>query len=311
MSYLLPKQFDKLVVPPIKCQGIKTKLVKFIGSSIKWDGKGRWIEPFLGSGVVVFNIQPERALLSDTNKHIIDFYKDIQQNRVNEKCVRDYLYEMGDKLSRKGESFFYEVREEFNKDGGDSFKLLFLNRCCFNGLMRFNSQGKFNVPFGHKPNRFKPAYITKITNQVARARQIIKNRDWKFVTQDWRLTMSQYTEDDFVYADPPYIGRHTDYFNSWGDDDAVELAETSARLNCGFALSMWKENKYRENTHLKIHWDGFVTQTFSHFYHIGSKEEFRNQITEALVLSPDNVVNIKDENASRFDVLEKQLSIFS
>ena len=69
-TYFLPKHIDRVVVPPIKCQGIKTKLVDFIASTIKWNGNGRWIEPFVGSGVVLFNIQPEKALASDTNKHI-------------------------------------------------------------------------------------------------------------------------------------------------------------------------------------------------------------------------------------------------
>ncbi len=48
--------------PPIKSQGIKTKLAPFILGSIRWDGKGKWIEPFVGSGAVLFNAAPERAL---------------------------------------------------------------------------------------------------------------------------------------------------------------------------------------------------------------------------------------------------------
>jgi DNA adenine methylase len=71
----LPTIISKISVPPIKCQGIKTKLIPFIAENIEWNGKGKWIEPFLGSGVVLFNIQPDIALISDTNKHIIELYK--------------------------------------------------------------------------------------------------------------------------------------------------------------------------------------------------------------------------------------------
>jgi hypothetical protein len=76
----LPRDIRMAKAPPIKCQGIKTKLVPFIFRNICWDESkgGRWIEPFLGSGVVVLNLAPERALLTDTNQHIIHFYQAIQ-----------------------------------------------------------------------------------------------------------------------------------------------------------------------------------------------------------------------------------------
>lgn len=74
MTQKLPLKVKQIVIPPIKCQGIKTKLVKFILSSISWHGRGRWIEPFLGSGVVLFNVQPEHALVNDINPHIIHLY---------------------------------------------------------------------------------------------------------------------------------------------------------------------------------------------------------------------------------------------
>lgn len=312
MKYFLPKYINKAIVPPLKCQGIKTKLVNFIATSVQWQGQGRWIEPFLGSGVVLFNINPERALVSDTNKHIINFYSDIQKGKIDEVIVKDYLEEMGAQLQKSGEDFFYEIRNAFNASDGDSLKLLFLNRCCYNGIMRFNAQGKFNVPFGHKPDRFRTAYITKIVNQVLKIRQIIKDKDWSFKIGDWRETMSEVNQDDFVYMDPPYIGRHTDYYNNWDETDAIALAKRSSVLECGFALSMWKENKYRENEHLHLHWNGFVTKTFSHFYHVGSKEEFRNEITEALVMKAENVADQQFEDISHLKSTEmNQLSIFS
>jgi len=83
MSYFLPKNIRKVLIPPIKSQGIKTKLVKFILSNISWDGKGRWVEPFLGSGVVLFNVQPERALVNDINPHIISLYQMIYDGKLS------------------------------------------------------------------------------------------------------------------------------------------------------------------------------------------------------------------------------------
>ena len=101
-------------VPPIKCQGIKTKLVPFIQDSLKWDGAGTWIEPFLGSGVVLFNIQPQRAIVGDRNEHIIRFYQGIQTGLYTPEVVRNYLEKQSPLLIEGGVEYYYEVRRRFN-----------------------------------------------------------------------------------------------------------------------------------------------------------------------------------------------------
>lgn len=308
IEYLLPKFIRKTRVPPVKCQGIKTKLVPFIAHNIKWNGKGRWIEPFLGSGVVVFNIRPKRALLADTNKHIIRLYQDIKSGKITDLTVRDYLTEKGALLLRNGEDFYYQVREEFNNSGG-SLPFLFLNRACFNGLMRFNSQGKFNVPFGRKPERFRKSYVTKISNQVAWIRKILERNEWEFMVADYREVLALADKDDFIYLDPPYIGRHTDYYNSWSENDAIELANLAARLPCGFALSMWLENRYRRNKHLDIYWGGRQIRTFDHFYHVGSTESLRNSMKEALVIKENFTSSIVVDD--KMEKAEKQLLLLA
>jgi len=100
----LPRKLARVGVPPIKCQGIKTKLVSFILGNICWDakGSGRWIEPFLGSGVVILNIAPERALLADTNPHIVGLYQAIQRGEINSSTVREFLVSEGRKLAAGG-----------------------------------------------------------------------------------------------------------------------------------------------------------------------------------------------------------------
>jgi len=307
MQSFLPRVIGKVRVPPIKCQGIKTKLVPFIALNIRWNGKGRWIEPFLGSGVVVFNIHPKHAILADTNKHIIRLYKDIQSGKITELSVKSYLTEMGAKLKKEGEEFYYKVRDEFN-NSSDSLSFLFLNRACFNGLMRFNSQGKFNVPFGRKPGRFSKSYVTKISNQIAWVRSILRSVDWEFIVADYKEVMSLAKEDDFVYMDPPYIGRHTDYFNTWTENDAMYLVKLAKELPCGFALSMWLENKYRRNLHLDLYWNGNEIRTYEHFYHVGATESLRNSMTEALVIKKGYVSSLK--NLNEFEKIMNQLELF-
>jgi len=297
----LPLRIDRVRRPPLKCQGIKTRLVPFIARSVEWRGDGRWIEPFLGSGAVLFNLAPERALAVDTNRHIIGLYRNIQSGALGVDRIRGGLEEMGARLEHGGRRYYEQMRAEFNRTGargetrGDgtaavrepaesSLLFLFLNRCCFNGLMRFNGRGEFNVPFGHKPRRFSPAFVTRIVNQVAWVLERMRGRDWRFEAVDWRRALEAAGRGDFVYADPPYVGRHSGYFNRWSETEAELLARRIRALPCGFAVSMWKENAYRRNAHIDHAWGGLPLRTADHFYHVGSREELRHPMTEALVI---------------------------
>lgn len=285
MPFSLPMDIGRPKAPPIKCQGIKTKLTPFIARTICWSGKGRWIEPFLGSGSVLFNLAPPRALGSDTNPHIVQFYRDIQTGAIDSRIVRGFLEDAGQALARLGECYFYEMRQEFNRSGG-SLRFLFLNRSCFNGMMRFNASGSFNVPFGKNPERFRKAYVTKIVNQVRVVERVLAATEYEFRVADFRSVLSKVTSDDFVYLDPPYIGRHTDYFGRWTEHDATELARLTRNSPAGYALSMWLENRYRRNDHIERLWPGGVVRTIRHYYHVGAGEHLRNGITEALVIRP-------------------------
>jgi len=175
---------SRTTIPPLKIQGIKTKAIPFIRENIDWNGRGRWIEPFLGSAVVPLNILPDLALLGDSNPNLIRFYKGIQEGMVTGESIRNFLELEGERLRQEGEGHYYRIRERFNKDG-DPHDFLFLNRSCFNGLVRFNRKGGFNTPFCRKPDRFRPAYVTKICNQIEKAARIIAGRSWEFVCADW------------------------------------------------------------------------------------------------------------------------------
>ncbi len=272
------------LVPPVKCQGIKTKLVEEIRARAAAPDYDRWVEPFCGSCVVPLNLQPQRALLCDSNVHIIRLYQDLQAGRLTAQLAKAFLTEEGEKLRTRGEDHFYAVRERFN-GSPSSLDFLFLNRSCFNGVMRFNRSGKFNVPFCRKPNRFDVKYVSKITNQLRRIGEVIANKDWTFAAADFRATLGKAGARDLVYADPPYAGRHVDYFNSWSEKDEDDLATLLKQIPCKFILSTWHSNEFRTNLLLERNWTEPRFQLFTrqHFYHVGSTEDLRHAMTEALV----------------------------
>jgi DNA adenine methylase len=274
----------KVLIPPIKCQGIKSKLVSWIRGNVKWDDSGKWIEPFMGSGVVGFNMRPKKAIFCDNNPHIISFYNEIKSGRINPVIIRQFLKSEGQKLSENGQDYYYEVRKRFNKQHSP-LDFLFLNRACFNGVIRFNSNSEFNVPYGHKHERFSQSYITKIVNQAKWVSELIRLNDWEFLCQDFRITLSTTTNRDFVYCDPPYIGRHTDYYNSWSEEDEKSLYRLLISGEASFILSTWHSNQHRENSYINDLWSEFNILTRDHFYHIGAKELNRKPMLEALVIS--------------------------
>ncbi len=93
---------EKVHVPPIKTQGIKTKLVPWIARCASVDAKTIWVEPFMGSGVVGFNLASRQALFSDTNIHIIDFYRSIQSGELTAAGCRKFLESEGARLKTRG-----------------------------------------------------------------------------------------------------------------------------------------------------------------------------------------------------------------
>ena len=291
-------------VPPLKCQGIKTKLTEWIKDHAALEEPGTWFEPFMGSGVVGFNVRPRKAVFADINPHIINFYNAIKDGSITAGIAKEFLEHEGEILQKQGETYYYEVRERFNKDS-KPLDMLFLNRACFNGVMRFNKKGIFNVPFGHKPQRFAKAYITKISNQINYVSDAVSQYDWTFTSVDFRKLIPAATQSDFVYCDPPYIGRHVDYYNSWGEQEEQELYGLLSATSAKFILSTWHSNRYRSNPALEKYTYRFTILTREHFYHVGASETNRNPMLEAIVLNYNPLTPIELKVEKQLVLMEK------
>lgn len=302
----------RIIVPPIKSQGIKTKLVPWIKEIVP-DCSGRWVEPFLGTGVVAFNASFSKAILNDANPHIINFYKGIQDGSITAPKMKEYLEREGKILSQAGNDgydHYLEVKRRFNLHFSP-YDFIFLSRAGFNGMMRFNKKGHWNIPFCKKPDRFAQAYITKITNQIRNITKIIKGEpNWMFLNKSFSEIIPLATEKDIIYCDPPYFGRYVDYYNGWSEEDEEQLFNLLKNSPANFILSTWHHNDYRENEMIKKYWNQFNILTRDHFYHSGGKIENRRTIVEALVCNFD-VSGIERHNHGKIEPKrEMQLAIF-
>ena len=252
----------------------------------------------MGSGVVAFNIRPKRALLADSNPHLVNLYQAISEGRITSSAARRFLEREGAELRRSDGEHYYIVRERFNMYS-DPLDFLFLNRSCFNGMIRFNRKKEFNVPFCRKPDRFSKSYITKICNQIQSISEIVNFGHYKFVCQDFSDTINSSDSQDIIYCDPPYIERHADYFNDWNEECETQLSELLCRISGRFILSTWHSNDFRQNAFIESLWSEFNILTRKHFYHVGAREKNRNPILEALITNFPAEFIEEPENTSR------------
>lgn len=280
----------KVIVPPIKSQGIKTKLVPWINDLILQSGidleNATWIEPFFGTGVVGLNAPIKgNHIVGDSNPHLINLYNGIKDGNITQFNMRAYLEhesKMLETADENGYAYYREVKNRFNREHSP-FDFIFLSRAGFNGMMRFNKRGEWNIPFCKKPNRFAPAYVSKICNQIASAGKVIHKGNWQFLNQNFLDTINMAQEGDIIYCDPPYFGRYVDYYNGWTEEDEETLYNALVNTPAHFILSTWHHNEFRENDMMDRFWNHFNVMTQEHFYHGGGHIENRHPMVEALV----------------------------
>ena len=199
--------------------------------------------------------------------------------------MRAYLEhesKMLEAADENGYAYYREVKNRFNREYSP-FDFIFLSRAGFNGMMRFNKRGEWNIPFCKKPNRFAPAYVSKICNQIASAGKVIHKGNWQFLNQNFLDTINMAQEGDIIYCDPPYFGRYVDYYNGWTEEDEETLYNALVNTPAHFILSTWHHNEFRENDMMDRFWNHFNVMTQEHFYHGGGHIENRHPMVEALV----------------------------
>ena len=153
----------KTTKPFLKWAGGKTQLITEINKALPEETKNKkftYIEPFVGSGAVLFwmiNNFPnlEKAVINDINSDLINTYRIIASNPNELISILQGLqseFHKLDNLADKKKEYYYEKRALYNKrDEEKSLQaalFIFLNRTCFNGLYRVNKNNIFNVPMG-------------------------------------------------------------------------------------------------------------------------------------------------------------------
>jgi len=190
---------DQIVIPFLKWAGGKRWLISSQSSLFPTSYK-RYIEPFLGSGAVFFYLRPKNAVLSDTNKYLIDTYVALRDDwkRVVKELKKHHR--------KHSKSYYYAVRNtNLRSPISRAARFIYLNRTCWNGLYRVNLQGNFNVPIGTKSNVLLDSDEFRQIAQLLRPTIILQS--------DFEPIIATADADDFIFVDPPYTVKHN--FNNF------------------------------------------------------------------------------------------------
>ncbi|MGY0379470.1 DNA adenine methylase [Providencia sp. PROV170] len=189
----------------------------------------RLVEPFAGSCAVMMNTDYEQYLIADANPDLINLYETLTI------LPESMLIEALPLFRRNNSADYYLARSEFNDSKQALSRLrqaslfLYLNRHCFNGLCRYNQQGKFNVPFG----QYKAPYFPK--NEIDSFCDKAYLTKTQILNLEWQDTLSLVDFSDGVYCDPPYMGGRdsfTQYHTAgFTDADHEALAITLKDIN--------------------------------------------------------------------------------
>jgi DNA adenine methylase len=181
--------------PFLKWAGGKTQLLPELLKRVP-KTCDRYVEPFVGSAALFFALQPQKAVISDVNPDLVNVYTVIQSNV--DSLIQDL------KQHRYEKTYFYDLRNIDRTSAYQNWtpvrkasRLIYLNKTCFNGLYRVNSQGHFNTPFGS----YKHPTIVDEQNLRAcsAALQHIEIR-----LDSFESVLQNTAPNDFIYFDPPY-----------------------------------------------------------------------------------------------------------
>lgn len=195
---------NKLVLPVLKWVGGKRQLLPIIRKYLpKISNTATYYEPFIGGGAVLFDLQPEKAIVNDINQELINVYQ----------IIRDDVENLIAELSRENKyantsECYYKIRElDRNPDIYHKLsniekaaRIIYLNKTCYNGLYRVNSMGEFNSPFGRYKN---PSIVNEIGLRAVS--KYFREANITFRNMDFEKALEGIKKGDFVYFDPPYV----------------------------------------------------------------------------------------------------------
>ena len=277
--------------PVLKYRGGKSREIPRFLNYVP-DDFTRYVEPFFGGGALYFYLEPDFAIINDLNSKLMTFYRQLREQyptmrkqldniqKIYEKNQRNYQKEKSanptERIPNENEPFYYEMRELFNHPDESYLEgvvYFFINKTAYSGMIRYNSQGEYNVPFGRYPN-LNTKLVTKQHSSLLQRAELFNT--------DYEEIFNMLEEDDFIFLDPPYDCIFNDYgnidmMNGFDETEHRRLANHFRNLPCRALMIIGKtpltEELYGE----------FIRDEYYKNYAVNIKNRFNNDKMHIIV----------------------------
>lgn len=273
---------------PIFYQGNKYRLINRGLTDLFPNDINIFVDLFCGSGVVSMNVEANYYLLNDRVEYLVDMLRIFKDNESSviidkikstvDKFKLTRGYNRNDKTvteeeKQESNNSYLAFREHYNTTR-DIFDLYVITYYSFSNLIRFNAKGDFNMPQGNQ-SFLEEKHSRKIIDGC----NFFSQPNVHLYSKDFRkLNISNLTNKDFVYFDPPYTNTTAVYnenrvgFDAWSEKDDYDLfaiCEALDKQGVKWGLSNVFRNKGVENTHLiewckKNNWNVHYFEGFSY-----------------------------------------------
>ena len=192
--------------PILKWAGGKRQLLSELKKYITKEliGENRYYEPFIGAGSLAFSLECHRLTINDYNEELINVYNVVKSNPI------ELIKELEKHQKYHSHDYYYEVRALDRDCSGYSklsnvkkaARMIYLNKTCYNGLYRVNSQGFYNVPIGKNTQQQTPNIVMK--ERIIALHNYLNNSEIEIRKGDFAKSVFDAKAGDVIYFDPPY-----------------------------------------------------------------------------------------------------------
>jgi len=240
---------DEEPIPSLEDEGTNNIIVahRHLKPLIKWSGGksdeikmfekyfpeqfDKYIEPFVGGGSVYFYLNPTNAVISDVHTELIDLYRSMGKGKGVD------IYEFM-KSNPNDEDTYYKIRDkmQINCELDSGKRFYYQRKTCFRGMLRYNKNGKFNIPFG----KYKTINYNELLNkdyEILLSRTEILNKGFEDIFANYN------DANNFMFLDPPYDSEFTDYgYCQFGKEEQKKLAELfkNTKIKCLMVIGKTK-----------------------------------------------------------------------